>query len=60
MSPDQILQKGFALIRTKGRIITDHTQLVKNQSIEIITSKITLDVTVNNKKENTDGTGFNV
>lgn len=60
MSPDQILQKGFALIRTKGRIITDHTQLMKNQSIEIITSKITLDVTVNNKKENTDGTGFNV
>lgn len=60
MSPDNILQKGFALIRADGKIITDHNALKEGEAIEIITSKVTLDATIQQKKENTDGTGFNL
>ena len=58
MSPEQILQKGFALIRVEGAIVVDPAQIAEGQPIEIITSKVTLEATVNTKKENTDGRAF--
>jgi len=60
MSPARILQKGFALIRKNGRIITEHRSLNPEDSIDLITSQVTLEVTIQQKKENNDGTGFNL
>jgi len=60
MSPDKILQKGFAVIRISGNIITDPKNLAPDQSVDIITSKVTINATINTINENTDGTGFNL
>lgn len=54
MSPDHILKKGYALVRANGKIITDHEQLKMNQTIEIITNKVTVDATINDIKDNTN------
>ncbi|WP_158639617.1 exodeoxyribonuclease VII large subunit [Arachidicoccus ginsenosidivorans] len=60
MSPERILQKGFALISKNGKIITDHRGLAPEDTIDIITSQVTLEATIHQKKENKDGTGFNL
>jgi len=60
MSPSRILQKGFAVLKVEGKIMTDPTQLSVGQSIEIVTSQISLDAIIQQKKESQDGAGFNL
>lgn len=60
MSPAKILQKGFALLKVDGKIITDPGLLKIGQSIEIMTSQMSLEALIKQKKDNKDGAEFNL
>ena len=60
MSPEKILEKGYALIRVGDGLIEDAETLQPGQKIDIVTSKVTLNTTINKIKKHTDGTGFNL
>ena len=60
MSPERILQKGFALLKVDGKIVTDSSKLQIGQLIEIKTSQVSLKAIVQQKNENQDGTEFNL
>ena len=60
MSPERILQKGFALLKVNGKYTSTTQMLQPGQQIEIITAKAKLDATIQNIKQEEHGNEFNL
>jgi exodeoxyribonuclease VII large subunit len=50
MQPENILRKGFALVKAEGRIISNSEEIQIGQQVEIILSDTQLDATIHSKK----------
>lgn len=59
ISPENILRKGFAIVKSKGEITSDPDQFSPGSEIEIILRSQNIKATVNNKK-NYNGNDFNL
>ncbi|WCT14259.1 exodeoxyribonuclease VII large subunit [Mucilaginibacter jinjuensis] len=59
MSPENVMKKGFALIRQNGKIISDPASVSPGNQIDIILAGEEIEVIVNNKKAY-DGRDFNL
>jgi len=59
MAPDNILKKGFAIIKHKGSIVSSGHKLGKGDEIEVVMEKEIINAAVTTKKEN-DGKSFNL
>ena len=59
ISPDNILKKGFAIVKHNGEVISDATVLQPKNEIEIILKNTSLNSVIKSKKQY-DGTDFNL
>lgn len=59
ISPDNILKKGFAIVKHNGEVISDATVLKPKNEIEIILKNTSLNSVIKSKKQY-DGTDFNL
>ena len=59
MSPQNILSKGFAIVKSKGKIRGNADGFVPGEEITIILAKQQLVATVTSKEDH-DGTEFNL
>jgi len=59
MSPENVMKKGFALIKQNGKIISNPASMSPGDQIDVILAGQEIEVTVKNKKEY-DGRDFNL
>jgi exodeoxyribonuclease VII large subunit len=58
MKPDSILKRGFAIVKSGGKIISNADNIVEGSNVDIILSGSRLNATVNEKTSH-DGSEFN-
>lgn len=59
MKPDSILKRGFAIVKSGGKIVSNAESIDAGSSVDVILSGTTLNATVNQKTEH-DGSEFNI
>jgi exodeoxyribonuclease VII large subunit len=59
MKPDSILKRGFAIIKSGGKIVSNADHINAGTNVDIILSGTQLNATVNQKTKN-DGSEFNI
>jgi exodeoxyribonuclease VII large subunit len=50
-SPEEVLRRGFAIVRSQGRILSDTSDVATGDSLQVILKDSEIDTTVTSKKE---------